>query len=170
MEEHKKAIEFKIGVITVSTSRFKKYGRVRGIKNIPNDDESGRLLLENLPNVCEYLLVPDSIEEIRRAVYEILDDVDALVLTGGTGISPKDVTIEAIEPIVDKKIDGFGEIFRTLSYNEIGVDAILSRAFAGVMAQKIVFCLPGSKKAVKLGTEIIKKTIVHLISHAKGLA
>lgn len=167
---HVKDFEFKTAVVTVSTSRFKKYGKMKGLDKIPEDDESGKILVQNIPNVVEYILIPDEIEEIRKTVLDLLKDVDVCILTGGTGLSPKDVTIEALEKFFTKKIDGFGEIFRMLSYQEIGFDAILSRATAGVVGDKVIFCLPGSSKAVKLGIKIIQSSLKHILSHVKGLA
>lgn len=167
---HEKDVDFKVAVITVSTSRFKKYGKVSGLEKIPDDDESGRMLVQILPNVVEYRLIPDDVGEIRRTVFDLMKNVDVFVLTGGTGLSPKDVTIEALEKFFTKKIDGFGEIFRMLSYQEIGFDSLLSRATAGIINDKVIFCLPGSSKAVKLGAKIIQSTIKHILSHVKGLS
>ena len=79
------------------------------------------------------------------------------------------MTVEAVEPLFTKKIEGFGEIFRMLSYQEVGYSAILSRATAGLIDSKVVFCIPGSKKAVRLAIEVIKGSVKHILSHAKGL-
>ncbi len=167
---HAKDVSFTVGVITVSTSRFERHGKVRGVENIPEDDESGRMIAETFDNVTHYVLVPDCVEDIRSAVLEMISRVDVCIITGGTGVSPRDVTIEAVEPLITKKLEGFGEIFRMLSYKEIGVDAVLSRATAGLISNKAIFCLPGSKKAVRLALEIIKPLLPHLVTHAKGLA
>uniref|UniRef100_A0A7J2TKM7 MogA/MoaB family molybdenum cofactor biosynthesis protein n=1 Tax=Archaeoglobus fulgidus TaxID=2234 RepID=A0A7J2TKM7_ARCFL len=168
---HEKDLDFSVAIITVSTSRFRKYGNLRGIESIPSDDESGRLILEEFrEKAVDYSLVSDDVFQIRSAVFEMLRKADVCILTGGTGLNPRDVTIEALEEIFDKRIDGFGEIFRIKSFEEIGYSAILSRATAGIIDGKVVFCLPGSKKAVKLGLEIIKGSIRHILSHAKGLS
>jgi len=103
------------------------------------------------------------------AVLDMINRVDVVITTGGTGISPKDVTIEAVKSIVDKELEGFGEIFRYLSYKEIGESAIITRAFAGVLNGRVIFCLPGSSKAVELGVKIIKPVLRHVVSHARGL-
>jgi|Deesub1362A_J573_1020465.scaffolds.fasta_scaffold00078_23 molybdenum cofactor biosynthesis protein B len=169
---HEEDIEIRFGIITVSTSRFTRYSEIRGIDGLNKiDDASGRLLFEGLSEfeVVDYSLVPDDIIKIREAVLDMADDVDAIVITGGTGITPHDLTVEAVEPLIDKKIDGFGELFRHLSFKEVGSAAILSRTFAGVFNKRIVFCLPGSRKAVKLGLRLIKESIKHLVTHAKGL-
>jgi len=166
--EHEADIDVKVGAITVSTSRWKKYGSVSGIENIPPDDTSGKIIVNEL-NCIEYKLVPDDKNRIICAVLDMLNRLDVVVTTGGTGISPKDVTIEAIKSIVDKELEGFGEIFRYLSYKEIGESAIITRAFAGVLNGRVIFCLPGSSKAVELGVKIIKPVLKHVVSHARGL-
>jgi len=166
---HEKDITFKVAVITVSTSRYKTHGRVKGVENIPSDDESGKLLVESF-GAEFYQLVPDDVGMIRSALLEALNSADVCIITGGTGLNPKDVTIEAVEGLFTKKIEGFGEIFRMLSYKEVGFAALLSNATAGLIGDKVVFCLPGSKKAVSLASEIIKGSIRHILSHAKGLS
>lgn len=168
---HEREIDYKIAVVTVSTSRFEKYGNLRGLKSVPEDDESGKEIINAFEGkVVDYSLVPDDVLQIRSAIFEVLKKADVCILTGGTGLSPKDLTIEAVKGIFDKEINGFGEIFRIQSFKEIGYAAILSRATAGILAGKVVFCLPGSKKAVKLGIEIIKSSLLHILAHAKGLA
>ncbi|MEW6270469.1 MAG: molybdenum cofactor biosynthesis protein B [Thermodesulfobacteriota bacterium] len=92
--------------------------------------------------------------------------IDAVILTGGTGIAPRDVTYEAVRDLLDKPLDGFGELFRSLSYAEIGSAAMLSRAIGGVVGQTVVFALPGSTKAVELG---IRKLIAPELGHIVGL-
>ena len=165
-------IDIQVSIVTISTSKWEKHGDV-GINELEKtDDESGKVLVEMFGEkfrISEYRLVPDDIEVIRKAVLECLELSDAIVTTGGTGIAPKDVTIEAVEPLLEKKLDGFGEIFRMLSYQQVGSAAILSRAIAGVREGKAVFCLPGSPKAVKLGAELILDSLKHIISHARGL-
>ncbi|RLI84011.1 MAG: molybdenum cofactor biosynthesis protein [Archaeoglobales archaeon] len=158
--------DVRFGVITISTSRWKRYGYVRGVDFIPMDDESGRFLVDEL-NARDYMLIPDDILTIVESVLSMLKDVDVLVTTGGTGISPEDLTIEAVKPLVDREIEGFGEIFRWLSYQDVGERAILTRTFAGVIDEKVVFCLPGSLNAVKLGVKIIKSQVKHILIHLR---
>ncbi|MEM4156483.1 MAG: MogA/MoaB family molybdenum cofactor biosynthesis protein [Archaeoglobaceae archaeon] len=168
---HERELDYKVAIITVSTSRFNKYGSIMGIKNIPEDDESGMAIFEAFKgSVLDYRLVSDDLIQIRSAVFDVLRSADVCIITGGTGLNPKDLTIEALEDLFDKKIDGFGEIFRMQSFKEVGYSAILSRATAGIINGRVVFCLPGSKKAVQLGLEIIKASLKHILSHAKGLA
>jgi molybdenum cofactor biosynthesis protein B len=170
---HEHDVKVKAGVLTISTSKWKKYGDIKDLKALADiDDESGKLIVDLLSkefDVTHYRLVPDDMVRISSEVKDLLRNVDAVVTTGGTGITPTDVTIEAIEPILTKKLNGFGEIFRVLSYKEVGSAAILSRAFAGVVDDKIIFCLPGSSKAVKLAVDLIRDVLKHAISHARGI-
>ena len=169
--EHEAEIEIKAGVITVSTSRFKRYGNAKGLERLSEiDDPSGNEIVGALKcKVEDYLLVPDDKAEIVKGLVSMLPKVDAVIITGGTGLNPLDLTIEAVEPLFEKKIDGFGEIFRYLSFKEVGTHAMLSRATAGIIKGRAVFCLPGSKKAVKLAINLINDTLKHVISHARGL-
>ena len=102
---------------------------------------------------------------VRRGLAE--DGVGALLLTGGTGVAPRDVTPDAVEPLLERVIPGFGEIFRALSYQEIGSAALLSRALAGIAAGRVVFVLPGSRGAVRLGLEkLVLPELGHLAAEA----
>ena len=157
--EHVREVTITAAVITVSTSRT------------PETDESGQviktLLSEAGIEVTYYALVPDRIEHIRTALVLALDHANCIILTGGTGLTPDDCTIEAIRPFIEKEIEGFGEIFRLKSFQEIGTPAILSRALAGISHGKAIFSLPGSVPAVTLGTqELILPEIRHILSHA----
>lgn len=135
----------------------------------PETDESGKLIAEGLGQagheVRKYTVVPDEPEKIRLALKEALGDpdVDVVVLNGGTGVSPRDVTPEAVGPFVEKELPGFGEAFRRLSFAEIGPRALLSRAFAGIAQGKLVFALPGSPHGVSLA---LKELILPLVGHA----
>jgi molybdenum cofactor biosynthesis protein B len=95
------------------------------------------------------------------------DDVRAVILTGGTGVAPRDVTPEAVEPLLDRVIPGFGELFRALSYEQIGSAALLSRALAGLASGRVVFVLPGSRGAVELAMEkLVLPELGHLAAEA----
>ena len=161
-DEHKSKApkRLKYGVITVSDSCHK------GIA----EDRSGKYISEKLSEtnqVVKKIVVPDEEDQIKKAIYDILEDVDCIVTTGGTGITKRDVTIQTINTVLDKEIYGFGEIFRHLSYKEIGFPAIISGAMAGTIEDKVVFCLPGSLNAAKLGTDIIISEAAHLIKHLR---
>ena len=132
-------------------------------------DKSGKLikelLLENGHHCIDHVIVKDDKQQIQQMILDAVTEnkVDAILLTGGTGISARDVTIEAVEHIVEKEINGFGELFRMLSYQEdIGSRAMLSRAIAGVVNGKVIFAMPGSTGAVKLA---MNKLILPELSH-----
>ncbi|EIT1003316.1 molybdenum cofactor biosynthesis protein MoaB [Staphylococcus pseudintermedius] len=116
--------------------------------------------------IQHYMIVKDELTAIQSTVQQWLTgDVDVIVTTGGTGIAPRDVTIEAVTPLLDKEIEGFGELFRYLSFTEdVGTRALLSRAFAGTAKRTLIFCLPGSTGAVKLAlNRLILPELTHLV-------
>jgi molybdenum cofactor biosynthesis protein B len=156
---HEKLIPITGAVITVSSTRREE------------DDTSGRtasdLFLEAGIPVSMYRIVPDQDALIRAALDEALQKANCIVFTGGTGLTPDDRTIEAVAPAFEKVMDGFGELFRQKSIAEVGAAVILSRATAGVIQGRAVFCIPGSTKAVRLAVEeIIIPQIRHILSHA----
>ena len=115
-------------------------------------------------------IVPDDAGAIAQALRAALarDGVDAVVLTGGTGIAPRDVTPEAVLPLLERVVPGFGELFRMLSYQEIGSAAVLSRALAGLASGRVVFVLPGSRGAVQLAMEkLVLPELGHLLGEAR---
>ncbi|HET6203484.1 MAG TPA: MogA/MoaB family molybdenum cofactor biosynthesis protein [Planctomycetota bacterium] len=115
-------------------------------------------------------IVRDDLHEIARAVQDSLDDpsVEAILLTGGTGVAPRDRTIEAVEPLLEKRLEGFGEIFRALSFLEIGSAAILSRALAGTARGRVLFALPGSPAAVALAvSRLISPEAGHILGELR---
>lgn len=159
---HESAIAITGAVITVSSTRREE------------DDTSGRtasdLFLEAGIPVSMYRIVPDQDALIRAALDEALQKANCIVFTGGTGLTPDDRTIEAVAPVFEKVMDGFGEIFRQKSIVEVGSAVILSRATAGVVSGRAVFCIPGSTKAVRLAVEeIIIPQIRHILSHASPI-
>ena len=137
-------------------------------------DRSGclikQLLLDAGHTVGAYTIVKDEPAQIQ-AQMELLSKrskLDAVIFNGGTGIAPRDTTYDAIESLLEKTLPGFGELFRWLSYQEIGSRAIASRAIAGVYQSKLVFSLPGSTNAVKLATQqLILPELAHLISQLR---
>ena len=146
-------------VLTVSDSRT--------VEN----DTSGKLIRELLEakghRAVLHEIVPDDAGVIRLAVLRALahGQVDAVIATGGTGVSPRDVTPEAVTPLFEKELAGFGELFRMLSFQEIGAAAVLSRAVAGTAARKVVYVLPGSSGAVRLALE---RLILPELGHVVG--
>ncbi|MDK3818250.1 molybdenum cofactor biosynthesis protein MoaB [Staphylococcus pseudintermedius] len=116
--------------------------------------------------IQHYMIVKDELTAIQSTVQQWLTgDVDVIVTTGGTGIAPRDVTIEAVTPLLDKEIEGFGELFHYLSFTEdVGTRALLSRAVAGTAKRTLIFCLPGSTGAVKLAlNRLILPELTHLV-------
>jgi molybdenum cofactor biosynthesis protein B len=138
-----------------------------------SDDRAGRALVEELAAFTHvrHVIVPDEPERIVALLREVMesDEADAVVLSGGTGIAPRDRTYEALEALFDKRLDGFGEAFRRLSWEEIGPRAILSRATAGTVGTRLVFSLPGSEKAARLGArELIAPVLAHAVDLLHG--
>lgn len=136
------------------------------------DDKSGATAAECLGaaghEVARREIVKDERDTISALVRSAIDDdaIDAVVLTGGTGVAPRDVTYEAVQDVLQKPLDGFGELFRSLSYDEIGSAAMLSRAIGGITGRTAIFALPGSTKAVRLG---IDKLVGPELGHILGL-
>lgn len=136
-------------------------------------DESGKYLIEKLEGnghtVVDYALLKNDPESIKRKVeeYLALEELQVIIASGGTGVSMRDVTVETVTPMLDKMLDGFGELFRMLSYMEIGTSSIMSRAIAGVTGGKIIICIPGSLGAVKLAIDkILLSEIGHMVREA----
>lgn len=132
-----------IAVLTVSDSRTE------------DDDKSGRLLAERLAEAGHHLAERRIVRDDRYAIRAVVSDwiarpeVDAVIATGGTGLTGRDGTPEAVAPLLDKTIDGFGELFRAISFEEIGTSSLQSRATAGVANATFVFVLPGSSGACR---------------------
>jgi molybdenum cofactor biosynthesis protein B len=139
-----------------------------------SSDTSGRVITELLTAaghlVTGYRIVKDEPREVARVVFEQLarEDADVIITTGGTGITSRDSTYEAVVGLLDKRLDGFGELFRMLSFKDIGAAAMMSRAMAGVARGKIVVVLPGSEGAVRLAlTELLLPELGHLVQQVR---
>jgi len=156
-------------IITCSSSRYQEHKSGKAVDD-PSGDLIVQALLEHGHHVAFRTIVPDDKSAIKQFVKKALNskEIDAVITCGGTGISPSDVTIEAVQPLLEKELHGFGEIFRRLSYDQIGSAAILTRAIAGVSMGKAIFCLPGSPQAVSLCLEkLILPEVGHIIKHAR---
>ena len=136
-------------------------------------DTGGALVVELLEAaghpVASREIVKDEPAAIEAALRAALDhpEARAAILTGGTGVAPRDVTPETVEPLLERVVPGFGELFRTLSYQEIGSAALLSRALAGIARGRVVFVIPGSSGAVRLAMEkLILPELGHLTAEA----
>jgi molybdenum cofactor biosynthesis protein B len=160
VREHKAQAPSAVGcyVLTISDTRS------------PDTDTSGhaiRSLLEEAGHVVSgYTIEPDDPDRIAMRVMERLADpaTQAIISTGGTGVSPRDGTFETVTRLFEKRLDGFGELFRMISFEEIGAAAMLSRATAGTVGRKVIFALPGSEKAVRLAmTRLVIPELGHII-------
>lgn len=165
VEEHrsKSSSAIKIAVFTASTSRYAKIQRGDNVV-----DDSGTIaveLLKNLGYAVEYLgVVNDDVAMIREKLFEALShNADVVLVSGGTGLARRDLTIEAIKPLLEKEIEGFGEILRFESYKKIGPAAALTRATAGTINKKVIIVLPGSPDAVKMAIDIFGKELPHFV-------
>jgi molybdopterin adenylyltransferase len=148
----------RVAILTISDTRT------------PETDTGGDIAQELLEGagqeVVERRIVRDEVSGIRNNLVDLLarSDVDAVVTTGGTGISARDTTYEVVDRMIEKKLDGFGEIFRMLSYEEIGSAAIMSRALAGSVGSKFLASLPGSRNAVRLAVEkLLVPELAHIV-------
>jgi molybdenum cofactor biosynthesis protein B len=165
VEEHKAKGKRSINcfVVTVSDTRDE------------STDQSGQLIKSLLVGeqhqLAGYRIVKDEPAQIEALLREALaqESVEAIIVNGGTGISPRDGTYEVIAGLLDKRLDGFGEIFRYLSYQDIGSAALMSRAVAGSAQGKVLISLPGSKGAVSLAMEkLILPELRHMVSQLQG--
>lgn len=124
-------------------------------------DTSGQLAVDRMRDAGHTIvwktIVPDDLDQVRAKMQEAIADpgIDVLITTGGTGMTPRDITPEALEPLITKSIPGFGELFRMLSYEEIGTSTIQSRVTAGLCTDTFIFVLPGSTGAVRTGMDRI---------------
>lgn len=163
--EHKERAKKSLGcfVVTVSDTRDE------------STDQSGQLIKSLLGGeghrLAGYRIIKDEPAQIQALLHEILGqrDVDAVIVNGGTGISPRDGTYEVVSRFLEKRLDGFGEIFRFLSYQEIGSAAMMSRAVAGSAKGKVLISLPGSKGAVDLAMRrLVLPELGHMVSQLQG--
>ena len=153
-----------IAILTISDTRT------------PASDTSGsvaRRLIEAAGHkIFDYAILPDEPERVRDWVKSRLSEreCDGVITTGGTGISPRDRTYEALEALLERPLPGFGELFRMLSYEEIGSAAMLSRAMGGIASRRVLFSLPGSTAAVVLALErLILPELGHLVTELRKL-
>lgn len=160
--QHQKesSTDINCGIITLSDSRKSKKA-----------DLSGQYMADEIEKkytLKSRQLIPDERDDLTNAIEEmVLDGIDVILTTGGTGLDTRDITVETVESLFDKKLDGFGEIFRAKSYEEIGAAALLSRATAGIYKKVIIFSMPGSPNAVKTALNIIIDELPHIVHHVK---
>jgi molybdenum cofactor biosynthesis protein B len=155
-------------IVTVSSSRYAKKESKRRF-----EDESGDVAEKMVEKAGHAVLgrelVSDDLGMLGAALDKALsnDGVDVVLFTGGTGVSPRDITIEAIRPRFEKELEGFGELLRSISYAKIGIPAVLTRATAGLIHGKLILCLPGSPDAVETALNLFMSDIPHVIYIAR---
>lgn len=161
--------QLNFAVFVCSTSRYQEMQ-----KGEKTSDVSGDIIETLLKNSGHMVLIRKIVSDdkgiITEAVHSVLSsaELDAAVFCGGTGIAPKDVTIETVQPLLEKVLPGFGEIFRRLSYDKMGSAAVMSRAVAGVAKGKVLFCIPGSPDAVQVSVEtLILPETPHIVRHIR---
>jgi len=158
--EHKEHAPHQVGCIVITCSDTRT----------PESDTSGYRIMHMLKDaghsVLSYQLIKDEPSKIKSAIRKAVKNkkVQAIIINGGTGISRRDSTFEAVDKMLEKRLEGFGEVFRFLTYQEIGSPAIMSRATAGVYKGRIIFSTPGSENAVRLAMEkLILPELGHIL-------
>lgn len=148
----------RVAVLTISDTRTTE------------TDKSGQIIIEKLKaaghEVVQYVVLPDEPDDIRETISLICDEheADAILTNGGTGIAPRDGTYEAVVDLIERPLPGFGELFRMLSWDEVGAASMLSRATAGLCRRTLIFCMPGSSNAVTLAMDaLILPELGHLV-------
>ena len=155
-------------LVTVSSSRYKMMHSGSEYKD-ESGDLASRLILEAGHKVDTRTLLPDEKVMIRRIVQDFLKSrVHVMVLIGGTGVSPSDITVESVVPFFEKELTGFGELLRNISYQTVGSAALLTRATAGTAKGKLLVCLPGSPNAVETALRSFLSEFPHIVSIAGG--
>jgi molybdenum cofactor biosynthesis protein B len=161
---HKKNAQENLRLAVISVSTTRKLAQ----------DKSGAWIKKQAKKEGHEVVIHQMVTDETTAIQELVDHVitkiipDVVIMSGGTGISPKDVTIEAVKPLFKKELTAFGPLFAQLSFEEIDSAAILSRATAGIIKDSVVFCMPGSIKACKLAcNNLIFPELGHLLKHIK---
>lgn len=161
--------QLRFALVTVSTSKASKAEAGRHPEDLSGD--LAAMLVEEAGHVVAHRqIIPDNLAQIMELVKDLLasSNFDVIVTMGGTGISQSDVTIEAVEGLLEKRLPGFGELLRFSSFRRVGSSAMLTRALAGTTKGKAVFCLPGSPNAVELAfKEFIIPEAGHVVKHAR---
>ena len=158
--QNESSSDINCGLITLSDSRKSEKLDLSG-KYIAEEIES-RYTLKSRS------LIPDEKDDLINAIENMVnEDIDVILTNGGTGLASRDITVETVESIFEKKISGFGELFRAKSFEEIGSAALLSRATAGIYKQTVIFSMPGSPNAVKTALDLIIDELPHFVHHVK---
>jgi molybdenum cofactor biosynthesis protein B len=170
-KQHKEYAPKKLtyGIYICSTSRYHQMIKSENVSDLGGETVQNLVESAGHKVLFKKILLDDK-EMIAKAFTDCLGitDLDVVIFSGGTGITPTDVTIEAVTPLLEKTLPGFGEFFRRISFDEVGPAAVLSRAVAGVAGGKAFFCIPGSPNAVKTAVEkLILPESPHIVKHAR---
>ncbi len=168
-QEHKADAPSSLGfaVIICSSSRYETLKKGYDVED-PSGDLIVHLVQKQGYSIIQRKIIPDDVKVLMKTVQEALvtSKVDVIITCGGTGISHTDITVETIQSVLERELPGFGEIFRMISYQEIGSSAILTRAIAGISKNKVIFCIPGSIQAVSISMKkLILPEVSHIIRH-----
>jgi molybdopterin adenylyltransferase len=169
-DSHRDAAPKELGfhISTVSSSRYAKKERKRRFRD-ESGDAAEKLVKNAGYRVRGRTLISDDKEMLEEALEKTMRDerVDVAVFTGGTGVAPRDLTVDVIRPHLEKEIEGFGELLRSISYARIGAPAMLTRATAGLVGGKLVLCLPGSPDGVETALNLFMSDMAHVIYLAR---
>jgi molybdopterin adenylyltransferase len=170
-KQHKEHAPKKLNfaIYICSTSRYHQMVKGENVMDLGGDTLVSLVKAAGHDVLFKKILLDDK-DMISEAFSAALacGNLDVTIFSGGTGITPKDVTIEAVSPLLEKSLPGFGEFFRHISFDEVGAAAVLSRAVAGVAGGKVFFCIPGSPNAVKTAVEkLILPEAPHIVKHAR---
>jgi molybdenum cofactor biosynthesis protein B len=161
--------QLSFAVFVCSTSRYQETQKDEKTTDVSGDTMEA--LMKNAGHkVLSRKIIADDKSMIQEAVHSVLSspELNAAIFCGGTGIAPKDITVETVAPFFEKTLPGFGEIFRRLSYDKMGPAAVMSRAVAGVAKGKVLFCIPGSPDAVRIAVEtLILPETPHIVRHIR---
>jgi len=155
----------KFTIIIVSDTRYQQLKTKKPVEDLTTPLIK-KILSDNNYILQNQYIIPNEKSEIVQLLFSIINsNSDVIILSGGTGIGPRDVTIETLQPLLEKEMPGFGELFRHLSYEAIGAAAMLSRASAGIIQNKIIFILPGNPNAVEIAlNKLILPEIDHILN------
>ena len=158
LEEHRKKGPERVRCAVIVTSDTREVETDRSGSTIT------QLLQDAGHEISDYRIVPNDAAALTDTLESIMKTSQAIIISGGTGVSKRDITVDVVEPLFERRLSGFGELFRHLSYGEIGSATIVSRAVAGTIGTQVIFCLPGSEAAVKLAMrELILPEISHIV-------
>lgn len=157
---HSEAKQARVHILTISDTR--------NLEDDASGAECAKITAAAGHLVASRAILPDDAPQVEAHIRTVAPDVDVVLTNGGTGFAPRDTTYEAVSRLLDRRIDGFGELFRMLSFAEVGSRAMASRAVAGVHGKTLIFSMPGSTKAVRLAmTKLVAPELGHLLGELK---